>query len=206
MVHVPVYCTTSTRPSTYSCTSTSRCNRSLHVPVATTTSSRSSSSTCTGLLLVGLAVLLLVVHVPVVQVVYCTAVQLYRYILSDLRRMSNVEHVRHCATFRLRLTFCARRLRPVATTSHTPRPAPPSAPQDLLDMLTHVSLPHRSAPPSLEARMVRTKSTPWWLALPRVVGCILFRGYTYFTGAWHVAGACDGIEPTVSTACNSGEC
>jgi len=73
-------------------------------------------------------------------------------------------------------------------------------------MLTHVSLPHRSAPPSLEARMVRTKSTPWWLALPRVVGCILFRGYTYFTGAWHVAGACDGIEPTVSTACNSGEC
>ena len=107
---------------------------------------------------------------------------------------------------RLRLTFCARRLRPVATTSHTPRPAPPSAPQDLLDMLTHVSLPHRSAPPSLEARMVRTKSTPWWLALPRVVGCILFRGYTYFTGAWHVAGACDGIEPTVSTACNSGEC
>jgi len=130
MVHVPVYCTTSTRPSTYSCTSTSRCNRSLlvHVPVATTTtsSSRSSSSTCTGLLLlvVGLAVLLLVVHVPVVQVVYCTAVQLYRYILSDLRRMSNVEHVRHCATFRLRLTFCARRLRLVATTSHTPRPAP----------------------------------------------------------------------------------
>ena len=79
MVHVPVYCTTSTRPSTYSCTSTSRCNRSLHVPVATTTSSRSSSSTCTGLLLlvVGLAVLLLVVHVPVVQVVYCTAVPVH---------------------------------------------------------------------------------------------------------------------------------
>ena len=73
-------------------------------------------------------------------------------------------------------------------------------------MLTHVSLPYRSAPPSLEARMVRTKSTPWWLALPRVVGCIMFREYTYFTGAWHVAGACDGIEPTVSTACNCGEC